>query len=672
MGRNFLGLIKNGYGEYWYYNGRIFYTEQEYDDLSTEQKEQVAVTKEKIIDEGQYFINKLNRKFNNINEKGTLSEGVLKKIADLINSARLKENKLCDILKIDNNLKAQKEKGDINRMKISIQKRDEEITQKLLKLNKYSDLCKILISKSFIDKLSKNTDILSFTVVGGGDIPKNGQDLGRRSKGKNMVNNLVKQILTAKNINTATKYMLQLLFGENKTEKEIESILANNMEKQILPILKNFLIDNLEVMSTTTGKITTAEKNVKPFVKRMGHLFYDYFQKNNSSLLTKESIEALRNGYLMPNGKDKYALKLDLSEGNDIYKINMRGVFYEINSEGREVKKRYKSEDILNTFTRIILETLQSLSKDQLNNSEWSSISESIKSVLLYDSNAWKDIGQYLKYSMDGALDAPDSKNWEVFSSSMWSKPQVSGLMGEIAGLILLNGAEIKVEYLAIALDDLKKQKHMDLRVISEGQYFGIQIKNYSSRKTNITLYEETEFNLNSPESYKYFDDNFMYCLNYLFINTDILNRLGVKIPDLNTFSSILMANVRSFLRIESLSDKEFTNETGQNNFFIINGKVISTSSILIQLYYEAQQILEAAKKDSLFEIKVVYPDTESIDSEASITDYKSMNNYWVGHKSIKTGGKYFPIHIQQNGGNNIVNNYLTTTVKFNGLKIKL
>jgi hypothetical protein len=60
----------------------------------------------------------------------------------------------------------------------------------------------------------------------------------------------------------------------------------------------------------------------------------------------------------MPNGKDKYALKLDLSEGNDIYKINMRGVFYEINSEGKEVKKRYKSEDILNTFTRIILETL--------------------------------------------------------------------------------------------------------------------------------------------------------------------------------------------------------------------------------------------------------------------------------------------------------------------------
>jgi hypothetical protein len=58
---------------------------------------------------------------------------------------------------------------------------------------------------------------------------------------------------------------------------------------------------------------------------------------------------------------------------------------------------------------------------------------------------------------MDGALDAPDSKNWEVFSSSMWSKPQVSGLMGEIAGLILLNGAGIKVEYLAIALDDLKK-----------------------------------------------------------------------------------------------------------------------------------------------------------------------------------------------------------------------
>jgi hypothetical protein len=54
-----------------------------------------------------------------------------------------------------------------------------------------------------------------------------------------------------------------------------------------------------------------------------------------------------------------------------------------------------------------------------------------------------------------------------------------------------------------------------------------------------------------------------MYCLNYLFINTDILNRLGVKIPDLDTFSSILMANVRSFLRIESLSDKEFTNETG-------------------------------------------------------------------------------------------------------------
>jgi hypothetical protein len=92
-----------------------------------------------------------------------------------------------------------------------------------------------------------------------------------------MVNNLVKQILTAKDINTATKYMLQLLFGENKTEKEIESILANDMEKQILPILKNFLIDNLEVMSTTTGKITTAEKNVKPFVKRMGHLFYDYF-----------------------------------------------------------------------------------------------------------------------------------------------------------------------------------------------------------------------------------------------------------------------------------------------------------------------------------------------------------------------------------------------------------
>jgi hypothetical protein len=35
MGRNFLGLIKNGYGEYWYYNGRIFYTGQEYNNLST-------------------------------------------------------------------------------------------------------------------------------------------------------------------------------------------------------------------------------------------------------------------------------------------------------------------------------------------------------------------------------------------------------------------------------------------------------------------------------------------------------------------------------------------------------------------------------------------------------------------------------------------------------------
>ena len=630
---NLISKINNDYGNYWYYSGRLFNNSEE--ELNTVQLKRQKDTQKKMKKESRNIVGKLTPK--NIKKENVLDKKVLQELEKIIKKEINIENKLRKELLQSDNIKFNSD----NSQKIleDIQKLDDQLTEKIILNNKNLAFINIISSKAFLDSISIEYSTLSFTIAGGArgfqDI-ENSKD--KRNIGKNKINQAVSRILKTKDKNKQLAYIMKLLFDDNRKQKDLLPIIEKEMEG-FKPVLANFLKEQSQVMFTKKG-ITVAEDKVKPFIKKLGKIFQDYFKNTteNGQLFLNNSLQNLKEGKLIPNSVGEFALNLKDSS-NDIkgkYLTEMRINFYEI-QDGKEIKrKEINHEQILETFLSLV---------DKFN------------SEILSEGETRSKIKGYIREVMN-----KDPNNWEAFISEAWSKSQISGLLGEIAGIVMLKTMGFETSYLGTTKNTSGQSSHVDLKIQSGKSYYGIQVKNYTGSKNSLNLYSDTEFDLASTDANKYLESNLIYCLKFFFANKQILDQLNIKLPSTKDIENLLLIDISQFLRISDLN----TDINEKNNFYLINNKIISASTILIQSYITAKDILQDAKENKLIEIigDSLTPITiteQNIDS----SKYKPMNDRLYNNQLFINENEY-PMTMES------INNKLNIRIKFKGLKVKI
>lgn len=630
---NLISKINNDYGNYWYYSGRLFNNSEE--ELNTVQLKRQKDTQKKMKKESRNIVGKLTPK--NIKKENVLDKKVLQELEKIIKKEINIENKLRKELLQSDNIKFNSD----NSQKIleDIQKLDDQLTEKIILNNKNLAFINIISSKAFLDSISIEYSTLSFTIAGGArgfqDI-ENSKD--KRNIGKNKINQAVSRILKTKDKNKQLAYIMKLLFDDNRKQKDLLPIIEKEMEG-FKPVLSNFLKEQSQVMFTKKG-ITVAEDKVKPFIKKLGKIFQDYFKNTteNGQLFLNNSLQNLKEGKLIPNSVGEFALNLKDSS-NDIkgkYLTEMRINFYEI-QDGKEIKrKEINHEQILETFLSLV---------DKFN------------SEILSEGETRSKIKGYIREVMN-----KNPNNWEAFISEAWSKSQISGLLGEIAGIVMLKTMGFETSYLGTTKNTSGQSSHVDLKIQSGKSYYGIQVKNYTGSKNSLNLYSDTEFDLASTDANKYLESNLIYCLKFFFANKQILDQLNIKLPSTKDIENLLLIDISQFLRISDLN----TDINEKNNFYLINNKIISASTILIQSYITAKDILQDAKENKLIEIigDSLTPITiteQDIDS----SKYKPMNDRLYNNQLFINENEY-PMTMES------INNKLNIRIKFKGLKVKI
>jgi hypothetical protein len=67
------------------------------------------------------------------------------------------------------------------------------------------------------------------------------------------------------------------------------------------------------------------------------------------------------------------------------------------------------------------------------------------------------------------------------------------------------------------------------------------------------------------------------------------------------------------------------------NNFYLINGKLVSASVILCKSIIKAEEILENAEKERIVTIVSSNPEPTEIDAEEKVEDARLMHGYYKG-----------------------------------------
>ena len=647
MGKNLVGSIRNR-GEYFYYKGKY----QELED-----------TKGLMEKEGQYILDKVLNV--NKNNETTLSKTVIIELKKMLNKTLERENLFRKQLKISE-LKIEENDSLKDKLKEFL-KGDEILNKYIQKENGYLEIIKVLMSKEFIDKISTGYDVLSYSLAGGGKSYKDSEkDFNSRAIGKSQIESLVANILLNKNkkVNNLNK-LTDLFFG--KLDAQTRKLLLQYFNENFQSVLSEYIKESSEKLLKKNNKLIADEQLIKGFLKKAGHLFLENINKEikieNQQIQT--AIQNLQEGNLIPNDKGIFALKLDVKEydSDALYKINMQGLFYEI--EDKKIIQRKEGEidkeKILTTFLNFL--------KEQVTTPE-------AKAFLADENNQENENVVNIKKILRQAFDSPlqgDSKksNWDIFRSEMFSRSQISGLMGEIAGILFFSNNNAKVIHKGITLNKLGQQSNVDLSMKVGNSFFGIQVKNYTSTKSEIGLYEDTDFDIMNNNAERYIQGNLLKCLQYLLLNENILEELGIDITGhYKDFEDVLLINLSQFLRIDDLLSKE-SQVKSMNTFYLINGKLVSASVILCKSIIKAEEILENAEKERIVTIVSSNPEPTEIDAEEKVKDARLMRGYYKGKISMITdqhspdGDLFYPVRIP-----NV--NISVANIHFKGIKIKL
>lgn len=89
-------------------------------------------------------------------------------------------------------------------------------------------------------------------------------------------------------------------------------------------------------------------------------------------------------------------------------------------------------------------------------------------------------------------------------------------------------------------------------------------------------------------------------------------------------------------MRIDDLLSKE-SQVKSMNNFYLINGKLVSASVILCKSIIKAEEILENAEKERIVTIVSSNPEPTEIDAEEKVVDARLMRGYYKGKISMIT-----------------------------------
>lgn len=539
-----------------------------------------------------------------------------------------------------------------------------------------------LSSKEFLDRIATKWSYLSYTVVGGGQLGI--KDEISRSRGKSRIEKIIQDIFSGDDNKSekATTELLSLFTGINLNDKSMEKFRVD-----LLDIFSEVVVADLrDIGLTKEGKIRSGASNeseIKRVIKIIGKRFMEEIKKQYTDNFSKmpEIINNMAKGHFIPSGSS-FAMDIEEYGQTGEFTTRLEAVFY--SSAGEKKQIDYKDKKQREQISKEIVDILYDLFTENLDN---------IKNCP--EALTWlKGHKVFFKRTLTKVLVTSGENVEEILR---WDRPGISGVLGLLQSILLTSSANKDNKWIAqitgTQLNKLGQQGITDLQFLVGKDSFGLQIKNYTSKKSSINLYGSSSgFNLFNDTAQKYFEPQLLACLRYLIGNRMFLQEgeLNLKTLSDEELQIVILQALPQFTRIYDMSEvsEEISNYTTDgNSFYLLNGRFFSSSRILGTIYVQLKKIFDRAEKDLRKNIDKIVELNISGNLEPQVINDEDIPTITKNGKTYKTGYQKMKDNFWGNTSHNIaitafghlnpqawsmVGRDINANIRYKGLTIRL
>lgn len=378
----------------------------------------------------------------------------------------------------------------------------------------------------------------------------------------------------------SNKISLKML---DELEQNFKEYCENITQEEMSIEIKEILVDTISIFFSKKRTILKNRKN-KEF------LATTFSTDLKNTIKNTLKVYNLKNNKIeLKNSQGQVFLRVVLDENqiSNAFTANQdRKALKEALKSNDEVSKKQAIEEIKKTIIEVFQITTSKMSKD-------SNIKElNLKGVgvITFEAEEKKDFFKkallYIKSGFRGFLRNLGNEAIKNTFLGINSNAWVSGMIGELASAIDFNKRKLKGEKISMtgsAYGEIDGSSFggsvNDLIIRNKAMTYGVNIKNYVTKDTEITLYDSKNkrMSIYSPYMQKYFKTDEISLIRWALLNQSFLQEKASK---KKTFSKELLKtlawnNISSFLRVEDKTDNSLS-----NLFFQINNIIYPTSYI--------------------------------------------------------------------------------------------
>lgn len=356
--------------------------------------------------------------------------------------------------------------------------------------------------------------------------------------------------------------------------------------------LEKSLIYLSEIPSNTGNEIK---------VLRKGNIQSIWFDQEDLLSILKKAMENLPK--TIGEGASKIDTSIKLTTADNAFLINFRN------------KEKEKNRENI-VFIDIVAESFYEVVYNNLPNDQKNDF-------LKY----WKDKGK------EAFKNLGEDKLNKILQAN--TAAAVSGELGETMVTLFLSGLPKKegelVQIFGQSTSKLGKQAAVDIGLQLSKQQIGFQVKNYTSIQDNMSLYDQSiDLMIQDIQRYLNEEDLDKFKQN---VGAALSNENSTK-ETANSNLCILQKNLHNFLRYDEASGKSDEVKEYQNNFYILNFKIIPASVLFLLL---ARLIKNEERKAEIDEKKVFFISSDKQKAErdnvlSSDNDFNTTYTNVVGN----------------------------------------